>query len=182
MEVVAITSKNPISIAMARDHLRVYHTADDINIRSSLDAAVEAWDLETLRPVRDTQYRQEFSEAPAGWKFNAGPVTTIDSVKWYDADTQAATTVTASDYRISREGSWDKLQFLYDYTGNDSDAGRWEVTWTATWAFPPADVIRAILMLTATFYDERDQLTPIQMRAVTAGWNSITNRYKWGNV
>jgi len=180
METLAITSKGPVSMAMFRDHLRVYHTADDINIRSALDTAMAAWDAETLRPVRDTQYKQEFEQAPAGWQFNAGPVTEINSVKFFDKDTLVATEIAASDYRVSRKGSWDKLQFLYDYMGNDSQAARWEVVWTVTWPHPPADVLRAIMMLGATFYDERDQLTPLQMRAVTVGWNSITNRYKWG--
>lgn len=179
MQVESVTGNGPVSLAMLRDHLRVFHTADDTNIGSALAAAVDAWDAESLRPVRDTQFSQEFDSVPAGYKFAAGPVSTIDSVIWYDAETHAATTLDSADYRISASGSWQKLQFLYDFASDASSAGWWKVTWSTSWDKPADDVLRAILMLAATFYDERDQLTPLEMRANTVGWNAIVNRYRW---
>lgn len=179
MQVESVTNTKPISLALLRDHLRVYHAGDDVNIGSALDAAVEAWDTESLRPIRDTVYSQEFDSVPAGYRFGAGPVSSVASVIWYDATTHVGTTLAATSYRLSHSGHWPKLQFLYDYAGNDSAAGWWKVIWNTTWAQPADDVIRAVLMLAATFYDERDQLTPLEMRANTVGWNAIVNRWKW---
>tara|TARA_R100000664_G_scaffold34174_1_gene54651 strand:- start:870 stop:1418 length:549 start_codon:yes stop_codon:yes gene_type:complete len=182
MQVESITSTAPISLALLRDHLRVYHTADDTNIRSALDAAVDAWDVESLRPIRDTQYSQEFDTVPAGYRFGAGPVASVDSVKWYDAETALPTTLASTKYRIAKTGSWNSLQFLYDFASDASEAGWWEVTWSTSWSNPTDDVIRAILMLAATFYDERDQLTPLELRANSVGWNAIVNRYRWATA
>jgi uncharacterized phiE125 gp8 family phage protein len=179
MQVESVTKTDPIPLALMRDHLRVYHTADDANIRSALDAALDAWDTESLRPVRDTQFSQEFEEVPTNYAFQSGPVTSIDSVIWYDKDTQAATTVSADNYRIAYTGAWPKLQFLYDFASDNSAAGWWKVTWSTSWPTPSDDVLRAIMMLAATFYDERDQLSPVQLRANAVGWAAIVNRWRW---
>lgn len=179
MIVESVTNTDPIPIALLRDHLRVYHTQDDTNIRSALDSAIQAWDTESLRPIRDTQFSQEFDSVPAGYRFGAGPVSSVASVQWFDATTHAATLLASSSYRISESGHWSKLQFLYDFASDQSASGWWKVTWNTTWAVPADDVIRAVLMLAATFYDERDQLTPLEMRANTVGWNAIVNRWKW---
>lgn len=179
MQVESVTSTAPISLAMVRDHCRVYHTADDTNIRSALDSAVDAWDVETLRPIRDTQYSQEFTSVPSGYKFAAGPVSSVSSVIWYDAETHLGTTLAATKYRVAETGSWQSLQFLYDFASDASSAGWWKVTWDTSWTDPSDDVIRAVLMLAATFYDERDQLTPLEMRANSVGWSAIVNRYRW---
>jgi len=37
-------------------------------------------------------------------------------------------------------------------------------------------------MMGATFYDERDALSPVQLRAVAVGWSTITKRYRWPSV
>lgn len=179
MLTLSTIGSGPVSMALARDHLRIYHTQDDTNIASALNAAVDTWNRDTCRPVIQTTYQQEFDSVPAGWMFTAGPVYSVSSVKWYDAETHAATTVAASNYRVQQTGAWNKLQFLYDFKSDASAAGWWEVTWIAKWDNVPDDVIRAILMLTASFYDERDDLTPLQMRSISIGWSRIASSYRW---
>lgn len=179
MQVVTTTGTGPVSMAMARDHLRIYHTDDDTNIASALNAAVDTWNRDTLRPVIETTYQQEFSEVPAGWAFTAGPVYSVEHVKWYNADTKVATTLTSDQYRVQQSGAWNKLQFLYDFASDASAAGWWEVEWKAKWDVVPDDVIRAILMLAASYYDERDELTPLQMRSISIGWSRIASSYRW---
>ena len=181
MQVVSVTEDAPLSLANFRDFARIYHNADDVQLNSALRAAIASWDETTRRPIRTTSYRQELQECPHNWFFNAGPVNTLTSIKHTDSTTGVTKTIDASGYRVSYAQGLPAIQFTYDYAADAASARYWEIDWTAS-TKPEHDAVRAIYMMAATFYDERNELTPIQLTGNAVGWSVITSRYRWPAV
>lgn len=178
MQVISRTEDSPLQFAAFKNHLRIYHDNDDAQIYQSLRAAQDSWDEETKRPIRTTTYKYESQSIPHGYCFGAGPVQSITSVTYNDADTKTDVTVDASNYRITYTGALPKLQFINDIQAANYNARWWEVTFTAR-GETTDDVARAVFMLGSTFYDERNTLAPVQLRSVAVGWATITQRYRW---
>lgn len=178
MRVLSVTEDAPLSLANFRDFARIYHTGDDVQLNSALRAAIASWDETTRRPIRTTQYTQELQGCPHGWFFNAGPVNTVDSITHTDSSTGVTKTIDSAGYRVSYAQGLPAIQFTYDYAADEASARYWEINWTAS-TKPAHDAVQAILMMAATFYDERNELAPIQLSGNAVGWNVITSRYRW---
>lgn len=181
MQIISRIEDSPLQVASFKNHLRIYHSNDDAQVYSALRASMDSWDAETCRPIRTTTYKQELQNIPHGYTFGAGPVQSVSSVTYNDKDSGNDVTVPATDYRVTYTGALPSLQFLNDYESENYNARWWEVTWSAKGAMSE-DIRRALFMMGATFYDERDALSPVQLRAVAVGWSTITKRYRWPSV
>jgi uncharacterized phiE125 gp8 family phage protein len=99
--VTAISEDLPVSLAEAKEHLRILHSDLDQSIQTALDAAVEYCEATTGRALREElAVTQTYSEWPCGEVgFDRQPVKSIASVKYYDAN-GSLTTVSSSLYRL----------------------------------------------------------------------------------
>lgn len=141
-----------------RNYCQVERTDQDDVLRSNLRTAiaeVENFTRQTLTSTGFTVYLDNWTSVLNLHKY---PVTSIDSVKYYN-ESGVLTTMSASDYYADIQDYPAKLYFDETYTLRDQLYNNIEVTFTAGWdalyKIPPA-LVNAVYMLTRTYYDNRN--------------------------
>lgn len=159
------TAGSVVTLAEARDHLRVDFTDDDALIQLYIDVAEELIQSFTNQLLK-TQVQQgnfshvmysQFEELPF-ITFKRFPVTSIDTVEIHDGTTFNTLTVT-TDYLVEqREKQFLRVLFK-EIDAFSSENTAYPIRITATCGYPdstvPDKLKQAIKMLTAKFYDNR---------------------------
>lgn len=176
----------PVSLAEAKNYLRVTHADEDAEITRMIDAArrmIDGPDGAGVAMVSQ-QWRATLDRFPARIDVPLWPVISIDSVSWL-GDDGLWSDLDATDYRVIRLGRKTALEPAF--------GGAWpqprlcsasvRVDFTAGFASVPQDLQTVVLMLTAHFYKLRE---PVVVGAVTSepplGVNDILSRYRAGYV
>ena len=156
------------TVAEAKQHLKVDHNDEDVLISSYIEAAtIWAQDL-TLRSLISQKWRLTAPTFPAHYRESVrlarGPVSAIDTVKYFDISGVQQTWDSAS-YQVT---TWnDSLSLLYPASGeswpdtDDDNANAIEIIYTAGYGASrddvPEDIRVAILYRIADLYELRGQ-------------------------
>lgn len=116
--VTAKSSELPVTLAEAKDHLRILHDDLDVEIQAALEAAIEYCEAASGRGLR---IGQTLSQKYSGWpcnpvRFDRQPVKSISSVTYYDA-AGASQTLASSNYRLQHStNAGALLEWVDDFT------------------------------------------------------------------
>lgn len=156
------SSSEPITLAEAKEHLRVDHSTDDTYIQTLIKVARQSVEISTGRSLASGQ------TYVAGYQFfpymydrlviPRPPFSTVSSVKYHDAE-DTEQTLSASSYVVDSSGSGCALLSMtdnFDYpTLTKNREARVLVTFTAG-DTPPEPLYQAMLLLITHYYDTRE--------------------------
>lgn len=173
-----------ITLAMARDHMRISDTANDDALQRALNAAVVQIEKQTAVFLRDTEVWQWVRGDPNGTRLFGAPLVEPVAVypKPYGSDPLAGTAyeidLTGATARIltNTAGAFDpnmyySIRYSCGYT-TLSGSGR----------VLPADLITATLELAGLHFENREAATPVQLYALPHSIRSILATYHSGAV
>jgi uncharacterized phiE125 gp8 family phage protein len=182
----------PVSLAEAKQHLRV-DTADDDTYIGSLIKAAREWVEEYLdRSLVYTQWQVKADLFPVEFEVPRPPMATDGTftavVLSYEATDGTTKTVAGSDYRVDRDATPAVVRNVYNGTW-PSDAVYDSNAITLTfWAGYGADatnvpqvVKHACLMLVAHWYERRMAADAMGAREVPLGVRALLDSGRWGN-
>lgn len=171
-----------ISLAEAKRHLRVLHDDDDADITELVEAATAAVEGPNGIGVALTPqtWRLSLDHFPCEIIIPLGPVTSISSIAYTDADGNPAIVGTwradldQQPVRIwpARNAVWPSLV---------CEPGAVKVTFVCGYTEAPADLKAGIKLLVGHFYEHREAVTT-DLRAIDLplGVGAILNRYRVG--
>lgn len=154
-------SDTPISLSEVKGHCRVDHNDDDTVLTSLLNAAVaylDGWSGVLGRCLVTQTWRQDF-DAFGILRLPLGPVASISSVTYYDADNEQQT-LSADAYALLADelGAYVGLKPDQSWPSTYGRADAVSVTFVAGTAAAdvPWPIKAAILLLVAHWYENRE--------------------------
>lgn len=157
-EITDTASGLPISLAEAKEHLRVDIDTDDDYIESLIRAAWGYAERFTGRPMRPITVKQYFDDFPGRsivlyW----GDVTSVTHIKYYDTDGNLQT-INSANYHTDLIMDRGRIVFHRNYSlpSVDDRPNAVEIEYEAGAATIPADVIHAMKHLIGEMYERRE--------------------------
>lgn len=163
-----------LNLTTLRDHCRVTDTEHNPALQRALDSAiimVERWTNTFTRPTTCAGY---FRGAPGPYLFEYGPVTSITSV----SDETNSTTVSVNGYELDKTQGWPQLKRVAATSWLSSHA--YKVTFVAGYTTCPKPLETCIYSLAATYFENREGLTPGRLFQIQASMGSILGNYRMG--
>lgn len=156
----------PISLAEAKEHLRVTHADEDTLIGALINAAVSHFDGEgELGRAMITQtWAQWVNQAPGYVRLDVTPFQALTAVEYYDTD-NALQAATLSDFETWLDGDFvlakPRKGFTWPNAYSRPDAIK--ISYTAGFGDASTDVPQAIkhalLLTVAHWYENREAVT-----------------------
>lgn len=181
----------PVTIAEAKQHLRVDVDTDDAYIASLITAAREYCEDYLDRTLNHTQWQMKLDNFPAEIGMprppmaSGGTVANV-TVTYIENSLGASVVLPSGQYRIDRDATPGALRPLYggSWPSHLSDENSLTVTWWAGYGSTPDDVPRvvrhAILMLVGTWYERRQAVDSVSASEVPMGAKALLDSARWG--
>ena len=158
----------PLTVAEAKQHLRVEHSDDDSTIQNLITSAREYVETYLDCTLMLTQYKMTLDLFPAHIELPKSPLSTVsgyDSVNLtYTTDTEIKITLSSTEYRVDAHAVPAVLRTNYgdSWPAHLADYNSIEVTFWAgygsTSAAVPQRIRNAILMLVTHLYENRSSV------------------------
>lgn len=180
------SSTELVSVAQAKEHLRVTHSDDDAYIGNLVTACRQSLEITTHRALGASQtYEIGYKHFPTTYNrlvVPNPPVVSISSVKYYD-NLNVLTTVDSSNYTFDSQGSgvsYIAMNDGYSYpTVSKERVDPVVVTCVCGYTTLPKPLHQAILLLVAHYYDTREPVAygavPIKVQRTV---DFLANQYK----
>lgn len=154
----------PVTLAEAKLHLRVDHTADDALITALITAAREAIEGETTRSLVATSWEKRFAALPlpgAALVLPRAPLLSVSAVTYIDAagaEQTLAPATYAVDAPAGPHAGFGKLRQAYGATWPTprDEANAVRVAFTAGYATVPGALRAALLLVLGELYANRE--------------------------
>lgn len=178
----------PVTLAEAKDHLRVDHTEDDAYIATLIQAAREFVEASIDRTLITTPWKMTFDGFPPEIVLARPPASrsvTATVVTYLDADRNTVT-LPESDYRVDRDATPAVIRNLYgrSWPPHLTDQNSVTVQWSAGYGDSPDDVPRtvrhAMLMIVGHLYERRLAYDPLAANEVPLGVKALLAASSWG--
>lgn len=157
-------SVEPVSVSMARQHLRVDDDTDNLYIASLISVAREMAEVELDRTLLTTRWQMKLDGFPAGdIRLPRPPMSLIQTsvvVSYVPSDGTVAT-LPSSEYRVDNTSTPGVIRPLYSGTWPTylNDANSVTVTWWAGYGDDggqvPAVIKNAMLLILTELYENR---------------------------
>jgi len=145
----------PVTLAMAKLHLRIDHNLDDAYITALIEAArMQAEELYLWQSTTARTYRCTTDGVATVLELPMGPVTAVTTVSWLDA-AGTATALQATDWRLAWALSG-RLEINDGVIPDDAVGLR--IDYTAGPAMAPAFVQPAVLLMVGHWYEHREAI------------------------
>lgn len=175
----------PVSLAEAKEQLRVDTSADDDFIQRLVEAATEQLDGdgELGRAMISQSWAEWSGPSPDAVKLTMGPFQSLTSVEYYDTD-GTLQTATLSDFETRKDGDFvtcrPKTGFSWPATQDRDDAIK--ITYVAGFGATSADVPQplrhAVLMLVTHFEQNRSAIADRAMFEMPMAVDRLIGRYR----
>jgi len=160
---VTAPTEQPVTVADAKRHLRVEHSADDLLIQRLIETAVAFVDVKgALGKAMITQTWSEwFAPNPSEIILSLGPVQSVSSISYYDTD-NALQTATLSNFYVlgpsTRTVIKPKSGYTWPttFTRDDAIKVQYVIGYGDSFTDVPSTVRHAILMLVSHYYENRE--------------------------
>jgi uncharacterized phiE125 gp8 family phage protein len=173
----------PISLAEAKEQMRVEGTDEDAIIQRLIDAAIAFVDVQGVlgRAMITQTWGQWLSpNPPMAVTLMLGPVQSVSAIRYYDVD-GALQTATLADFNVfgtpnkitvsPKTGkAWPTTQ-----TRDDAIQIQYVIGYGATSAAVPQTVRHALMMLVAHWYENREATQEKQMQDLPYGFMEMMN-------
>ncbi|MBB4859462.1 putative phiE125 gp8 family phage protein [Novosphingobium chloroacetimidivorans] len=162
-----------VSIATARDHLRVAHNLDDTLIDRLIDTAIAVIEGPTGAgiPLLLSRWQLTLDHLPRCIDLDLCPVASVDKI------TVDGVTLDPTTYVVDIDSTPARI-VLCHHTTSCLKLGSVKVEFTAGYETIPADLVHAILMLVAHFYEHREAASAVDLKDVPFAVNAILARYR----
>lgn len=149
MITVTAAATEPVTLAEAKAHLRITHTADDTMLGAMITAAREAVEMNTGRALAAAEYRwASEDEIDYTMRLPLWPVDAVSEVSYAGAD-GARVTMDAADYTVDVDRATLALT-------PPSGGSNLSVTFTVAPTNIPAPLKAAILLLIGDLYENAE--------------------------
>lgn len=146
---VTAAATEPITLAEAKAHLRITHSADDTMIGALVSAAREAVEMNTGRALAAAEYRWASDDAiDSAMRLPLWPLDAVSAVSYEDAD-GARVLLDASAYAVDADRATVVLT-------PPSGGSALSVTFTVAPTNIPAPLKAAILLLVGDLYENAE--------------------------
>ncbi len=178
----------PVSLADAKQHLRVDTDDDNLYITALISSAREWAETYIDRTFVETQWTMRLDFFPVEIELPRPPMhtTLTATVVTYTLDTGSTATLSASDYRVDRHSTPGVIRNLYggSWPSNRDDQNSITVTWWAGYGADstktPKAIRHAILMLVAYLYERRMAADSVPANEIPFGVKSLLDTHRWG--
>lgn len=159
----AVGSVEPLTVAEAKDHMRVDGSDDDTEIGVFIEAARAHLESITRRSIIERTLRLDLPRFAHTIVLPSPPLVSVTSVKYYDTN-NSLQTVTANDYEVNlpaREieladnASWPDIYARHDAVQITYEAG-YQLESVSPVASAPAALVHAMKMLVGDMYENRE--------------------------
>ena len=153
----------PVSVSEAKAHLRVDDTNSDTLIQSMIDAAVahlDGWAGILGRCLVTQSWRQDYPAFASRLRLPLGPVATISSITYYDADNASQTLASAVYTHLTdATGTYVTLKPDQEWPATYRRPEAVSITYVAGTSATdvPAAIKQAILLLVGAWYENREE-------------------------
>lgn len=177
--VVTPASTYPVTLAEARAHCRVDSTDEDSLIDGLIATATDHVERYTGRSLMDQTlafYSDDFSDEML---LPRGPVQSVSSVKYYDADGVEQTLAT-SVYQVDIVSDPPRVLLAdgQSWPTVDDRANAVTITYVAGYEALPAAIKHAILLLIGQWHDQRSAVTSSPMIAAPHAVDALLANYR----
>lgn len=154
-------TEEPITLAEAKLHLRVDHSADDQLIGALITAARQAAEERMQRSILPQTWEKRLDLFPSGIELPRGPVVSITSIKFLDT-AGALQTLDPADYQLDNTSDylgWVVPAVDVDWPDTQENINAVRVRYLAGWANPaavPAAIKQWILAMVGATYTHRE--------------------------
>lgn len=172
----------PVDLELAKSHLNVYHSDDDILIWSYISAARDAAENYTQRSF----YTQTFVQTGRNWpkcealKLMRSPVQSVISIQYYDSD-NSLQTLASTEYYFDNGGEIATVEPVNLWPSLYDRPSAIQITFVSGEASEiniPSGIKQAILLLTGHFYEIRQPvIVGSQVREVPDSFKSLLDPY-----
>lgn len=149
-------------LARVKDHLRVSDGNEDGLISAYINAAVDFIASYTWIYLQSTSYTAYLDDWESETIIKMHPVTAISSIKYYDANGTLQTMSAGTDYYVSLNGAYARINFENTYTLRDQPYDNIEIAFTCGYASHfeiPDDLVDALLMLVSDMFENRQSFS-----------------------
>lgn len=174
----------PVSLSDVKAHCRVSHNDDDTVLTSLLNAAVgylDGWHGVLGRCLVTQTWRQDFAGFSSCMRLPLGPVASITSITYYDAD-NVQQTLSAGVYGLftDERGSYAGLKPGQSWPSVYSRADAVSVTFVAGSAAAdvPAPIKAAIMLLVGHWNENREAVTAGSMSELPLAVNALISPHR----
>ena len=170
-----------ISLTEVKQHLRIDETDDHDALLLFITAVRQATEQYLERTLINSQWQYEIDSFPSDGMICLpfGPVTSIDSVQYYDDD-DVQQTVTATDYEFGRDGrlrptstkvwpsTYDRLNAItITYWAGETHAGN-----------VPEDIRHAMRLMVGNYDQNREDTAYTQVFSIPHGFKHLLNAHR----
>jgi uncharacterized phiE125 gp8 family phage protein len=99
LKLITAATALAVSLAEAKEHLRVTESTDDTLITSMITAATETAEQHTGRAIMPQTWELTLDSFPEAFELTRLPVASVTSLKYYDSD-GVLTTMAGADYTL----------------------------------------------------------------------------------
>lgn len=180
---VTAPAASPISLAEAKEQMRVEGTDEDVIIQRLIDAAIAFVDVQGVlgrAMITQTWGQWLLPNPPMTVSLMLGPVQSVSAIRYYDVD-GVLQTATLADFNVfgtpnkitvsPKTGkAWPTTQ-----TRDDAIQIQYVIGYGATSAEVPQTVRHALMMLVAHWYENREATQEKQMQDLPYGFMEMLN-------
>lgn len=198
LKVATQPAVEPVTLAEAKQHLRVDISDDDTYIGALITAARQWVEEYVDRALVSQQLTMRLDSFPYEFELPRPPMASSGTLTattiTYTLDpggsgtaTLTTTTLSASTYRVDREDTPGRIRTVYGGTwpSHLSDPNAVAVTWWAGYGAEgsnvPAAIRHAMLMLIGHFYERRLAADSVPATEVPFGVKALLDSQKWGS-
>lgn len=184
---IGVSSTEPITVDVAKDHLRVDITDDDTLIGTLITAAREYCEMYCGRSFVQHTYRADLGDFYDTVVLPMGPVQSITHIKYYNTESPSVlTTLDSGVYALNYDTVFRNYNQTWPSVYPRFDAV--QITYVTGWkdtsspqgvgAAVPEAVKSAIKMLVADYYENREAQIVGMSRADNPTVNRLLNAYR----
>ncbi|WP_254513850.1 head-tail connector protein [Anatilimnocola floriformis] len=145
----------PLDFNCLKEHLNIEHDFDDRRIAATAWAAIGHIEDETNRTFAPATYTETLAGFPCKITLDYPPVTTLESITYYDSDNELVTIDTDDLYQVHGTQKSDVYhKTAWPATFNRPDAVT--ITWNAGETRLPAQIEQAVKLLVAAWNENRE--------------------------
>jgi uncharacterized phiE125 gp8 family phage protein len=167
----------PFDFDEIKEHIRVDHEIEDAVLKTYILAAIDYVEKFTWRKLRPTTYTG-YADSWDTFNIQLHPVTSITSVKYYDA-ANSLQTMSASDYQTDLISIPASINFLTTYSVFDRpNAIQIEfVSGYADLYAIPSGLVSGLYLMIGHLFDNRNSTSMVKMHTLPIGLHDILAQY-----
>lgn len=184
MERLVAPAVAPITLAEAKEHLRVDHSDEDALIGGIIAAAVSHIDGDGLlgRAMITQTWAQWVSRAPGNVRLRMGPFIALAGVAFWDAD--SLEDADTADFRVRKVGDFVEIAAKNAWPAADDRPDAIRISFTAGYGATaddvPADIRHALLLLVGHLYANREATREKALAEIPLGVDALIGRHRAG--